>query len=259
MSLTTFSTFYYGHTITDSNQYLDFDEGGDELTATIAIGTYSLEEFAVAVKTALDAAGALTYTVSVNRATRVMTISAGSNFSLLVTSGSHVGVDAYSLLGFTGADQTGASTYSGDSASGSAFTPQFILQDHVSTDDNQGAIDETVNISASGTVVEVIKFGTEKFMECKIRYQTNIAQPSVGPITNNASGISQLRNFMQYLITKAPIEFMPDKDSPSTFQTFILESTGESQNGTAYKLRERYDLGLPGYFDTSLLKFRLIE
>ena len=53
MSITTYSQFFYGHTITESNYYLDFNEGSGELTAELNSGSYSLEDFATEVARAM--------------------------------------------------------------------------------------------------------------------------------------------------------------------------------------------------------------
>ena len=256
--ISTLSVFYYGYTITEDNLYLDFDEGGSELTAEISVGSYTPTEFAVALKTALDAAGALTYTVSFARATRYITISATGNFTIRSNTGTHVGTSPFSIMGFsTAANYTGAATYTG-TASGSSYEPQYLLQDYIASTDYQEAVDASVNKTASGRV-EVVKFGTQAFMECNIKFATDILQPSGGPITNSATGVSSLRSFLQYCVTKGPLEFMADKDTRSTYETMILESTPESQNGTGYRLKEMYDTGCAGYFQTGRLRFRVVE
>lgn len=255
--INTFSVFYYGFDVDGENNLIDFNEGGSELTAEVAVGSYTAEEFAVAVKTALDGAGALVYTVTFNRTTRLITIAASGTFSLLVSSGSHASNSAFGLLGFTGANRTGAATYTGNLVSGDMYEPQFKLQDYVSSEDLQQAVDATVNRTASGRV-EVVKFGTEKFMECNIKFITDISQDG-GVLKSNASGVTDARRFLRYLVTKGPIEFMPDIDDPTTFQMMILESTAENSTGVGYRLRELYDKNLPGYFETGRLKFRVLE
>lgn len=257
MSLSTFSSFYYDYQVTGSNFYIDFNEGAGELTAQVDVGSYSLTDFLIEVGEAMTAAGTQTYDVSVARATRLVTISATSNFDLLISSGSSVGNDLYSALGFTGADQTGTNSYTGSAACGSEYLPQFILQDHISSDDWQRNVDATVRKSANGTI-EVVRFGIEKFVQLNIKYATDKAGDE-SLILSNATGVADLRTFMQYLITKKPIEFMPDRDSPATFETLILESTQQDSNGLQYRLREMYDRGLPGYFETGPLKFRVVE
>lgn len=259
MSIETYSLFYYGMEITSSNQNLNFDEGGSELVAVIDPGGYTHTELATAIKTALDAAGALTYTVTFNRADRTYTIAATGSFSLLVSSGTQVGTGPFTLLGFTGADLTGAATYTGNTTAGSAYEPQFKFQSFVSNDDNQEKIDAQVNESATGDV-EVISFGTREIMELNIKFATNRDMSASGWVKNNASGVSNLRSFMQFAIKKAPFEIMEDIATKSSYKKVILESTPESQSGTGYKLKELSLSGGPtGFFETGLIRLRVLS
>jgi hypothetical protein len=257
MSLTTRSIFYYGFDSASDNNLLNFNEGSGELTATIDISSYSLTEYLEKVKNALDTAGTQVYSVSIDRDTRLVTISATSNFDLLVSSGSNVGNDPFSLLGFTGADRTGTNSYTGDTAIGTVYEPQFILQDHIASGNSQQSIDATVNRSANG-IVEVIRFGVEKFVQFNIKFITDLAQDGSCILTNNSSAVSEAQAFMQHITQKKPIEFMPDKSNRATFEELLLESTSNSPTGTGYELREQYNNGLPGYFDTGIMKFRVI-
>lgn len=258
MSLTTHSKWYYGHEITESNLSLSFDEGAGELIAELDVGSYTLEEYATEIARAMTAAGTQTYSATVNRTTRKITISATSNFDLLITSGTTAGSTTFTLAGFTGADVTGTNSYVGNTTSGSVYTTQFICQDYVSSDDFQGAAEATVHKAATGRV-EVVKFGTESFFELSLKFVTDRAMPSGAPIRENLSGVANLRTFMQYLITKNRIEFMPDEDTPGTYHNVVLEKTPEGDKGTAYKLKELYGRGLPGYFETGVLKFRVVD
>jgi hypothetical protein len=81
----TLSQFYYGHEVGFDNRYLNFSEnGGDELTAEIDPGSYSLTDFCSAVAAALNSASELyDYTVTVDRSTRIITISADGDFEIL--------------------------------------------------------------------------------------------------------------------------------------------------------------------------------
>lgn len=255
MSLSTRSSFYYGFVIDNDNYLMDFDEGGSELTAELNFGDYSLSDLLVELKRALEAEGALTYTVTVNRSTRKITIAASGTFSLLVSSGSHAS-NVYDTIGFTGSDRTSAATYTADSASGSSYLPQFNLQKYVPPEHSKKKNNVTIQESASSDV-EVVYFGNVQMMEADIQWATSIGQPSNGPITTNYTGVDDLNSFMTFAITKAPFEFMPDKDSPNTYYKVILESTPEEKNGTAYKLKENQRA--PGYYDTGTLIFRVIE
>lgn len=257
--LQSYSKFYYGFIIDDTNYQLNFAEGaGPELTAELNNGEYTLTTFLTEIKRALDDEGALTYTVTVDRDTRLITITTTSNFSLLVSTGTNAGNSPFDLMGFTGSDRTGASTYTGDSPAGSEYKPQFYLQSYISSDNWQQAADASVNKMASGNV-EVVKFGIEKFVQLQIRFATDIDQGCNGIIKNNSTGVEDLQDFMQYITQRIPIEFMPDETDTSEYQTLRFESSPDSTTGTGYRLKENYDRNLPGYFETSILKFRLVE
>jgi acylphosphatase len=257
--ITTFGKFYYGHTVGTSNRYIDFKEGaGPDLVATIDVGEYSLTDFIDKVSVALNNAGADTYTVTVNRTTRIITITSTGSFTLLCNTGVNSGQSAFSLLGFDAVDTGSASTHSGDFATGSEWVPQYKPQDNVDFDNNQMHIDGTVKQSTDGTV-EAVKFGTKKIMEANYKFITNTQQSSSSPILNDTSGVDNARAFLEYAVTKADLEFMADKDDPDTFTKCILESTSEDKDGLSFKLKEQYSQGLVGYYETGLLKFRKIE
>lgn len=97
--------------IDSTNNKLDFDEGGSELTATLSSGTYTLSELATELKTQLDAAGAATYTVSVSSDDKI-TIAATSAFSLLPQTGTNGLVSVLPLIGFKPKPGFGDNEYS---------------------------------------------------------------------------------------------------------------------------------------------------
>lgn len=254
--ITTHSRFYYGHTVTSENNALDFDEGAAELQATLTTGSYSLEDFASEVATALNAAGALTYTVTVDRATRKITIAATGNFTLLGATGTRIGIGVWSLMGFPSTDQSGAASYEGATGSGSQYRTQFILQDYIAEGDWIQAVEATVSKSASGQV-EVVNFGQEEFIQANFRYLTDQTMMAGAPI-RNVSAVSDFRTFMDYLITKGDFEFMPDEDDTATFVTVLLERTPLNDRGVGYRLKELYDIGLPSFYESGPLVFRVV-
>ncbi len=254
----TFGKFYYGHAVTNLNRRIDFKEGaGPALMATVDIGEYTLTDFLDAVSAALNLAGALIYTVTVDRSTRIITISATGSFTLLASSGSSIGQDPFNLMGFNAVDTSSATSHVGDFASGSEWVPQYMPQENVEFENNQMHIDGTVKQSTDGTV-EAVKFGTKKIMECNYKFITDIQQSANSPILNNLDGVLNARTFLEYATTKADLEFMPDKNDPSVFTKCLLESTAEDKDGLSFKLKEQYSEGLVGYFQTGLLKFRKI-
>ena len=256
MGISTKSKWYYGHEITKENYTIDFNEGAGALKAVLNVGIYSLTDFVTEVKRALDDAGNLTYTVSVNRDTRLITISAGSNFSLLTTSGASIGTSAFSLIGFSGADKTGANSYVGGSASGYEYKPQLELQKYVPFENNVKSSLATVNESASG-VVEVVSFGSIRYMECEVKWVTDQTIQSGAFIENDASAVANLRNFLAFAVKKGDMEFMPDRDTTSTFYKCILESTQASSNGVDYRITETAQL--QNWYESGKLVFREVN
>ena len=256
MSIDTFSAFTYGHTITEDNQFINFSENGvDELSAQIDIGAYTLGEFASKVAQAMNEVGTLNYTCVVDRSTLKLTIAADSNFWLYVTTGTNVSLSAYSLMGYT-TDRNNVASAEGDTISGSVYYPQFKLQRFVDFDENVSFKNSTVNESASG-VVEVVSFGEIKIMEAEIAIITSL-ETDGQHVRYNANGYQDALNFLHYIITKAPIEFIYDADNLGTSEIVdvILESTESDRNGTGIKLKELYATLAPKWFSAGLLKFR---
>jgi len=257
MSLEVRSRFYFGHSVSSINNAIDFDEGGSELQATLNSSDFTFEQFADEIKRVMDLAGALTYTVTVNRTTRIITIAATGVFTLRITSGTRFGTTAFALAGFSGADVSGSATYDGNNVSGSVFSPQFFLQDFLAKDDNSEAVQARINESSSGKI-EVIQFGSRQFVEMNIRWITNKSPTGNDLIQLDVNALANARTFMNDVVLKRPIEFMEDVADLSTFLKLQLERSPTSRNGTGFRLRERFDIPAPGYFDTGPLQFRVL-
>lgn len=250
--LNTMSKFYFGHFIDQTNNKLSFNDGTADKVASLNPGDYSLSEFIVEVARAMNAASNNSFNVSVNRTTRLVTISSGGNFELQISSGASA--NPYSLLGFTGSDLSGNNTYTGTNPSGSQFLPQVILQGFIDFSDDQQASYSNIARSADGTT-EAISFGTDRFMTCEIVYQTN-KNTSGSIIENQPNGADNLRTFMEYITQKRKIEFLPNRDAEG-FVKCIIETTNSSGKGTGFRLKE-YLSTAPGYFSSGKLKFREI-
>lgn len=256
MSISTFSAFLFGYNVTEQNNFIPFQEGVIEYLAELQPRGYTLTDFVTEVSRALNSAGQNEYTVTVDRNTRLITISADANFDLLLNS-IYSERDAYSLLGFTGADRTGNNSYEGDTATGSVYEPQFVLQKFISFDDERVAVDNTKNVSSSAKNVENIKFGDFNIMSLEIQYVTDKIQAPDSPILNNPTGKSAYRTFMNYITDLLPIEFIPDKTDFGTFEECLLESTPEAKDGSAYRIKPMRGLFL--HFESGKLTFRRIE
>jgi hypothetical protein len=258
MTIKTYSAFTYGHTITDDNKYIQFNEGAGEVTVELDIGSYTLGSFVNAIASKMNNAIGITnvYSAAIDRTTRKITISSTGNFDILAGTGSLVAVSAFSLMGFT-SDQTGSNSYEAQESSGSYFEPQFLLQSFVDFENNVKTIQSSINESASGSV-EVVSYGRVKFMECNVTFQTNISQGAGSVLKNDPNGESNLRNFLNYATTKAPIEFISDIDSPENFRDCLLDKTPESSKGVDYRVKELYSKGFAEYFESGKIVFREI-
>lgn len=254
-----FSIFYYGHEITNENLNLPFDEGSGELNATLTVGSNTLGEFIVNLQNALNAAAVTrVFSVSLNRSTRLITITADGTFDLLIGTGSTTGSSIFSLIGFTGStDLTGLSSYVGDSASGFAYEPQFKLQSYVDKRDWQESADASVNQSAAGDV-EVVRFGINQFYEFDIKFITNL-QMDGKFIKNKSNGLESARQFLQDITKRNKFEFMPNIDDRDTFDKVILESIPGSRTATGYKLKELFNQNLRDIYETGLIKLRVVD
>ena len=85
-----------------TNNKLDFSEsGGAEVTATITPGTYTLATLATEIKTQMDAAGTLTYTVTVDKDDKMTISVASGSFSLLPNEGSNSDNSILPIVGFS--------------------------------------------------------------------------------------------------------------------------------------------------------------
>ena len=261
--LDTRSKFYYGYAITGTpfNGSLNLNEGSGEILIEIPVGTYTLDTLVVALRNALLTQGTLDYSVSVDRSTRRITISATSNFDLLTNSGTQVGTSAWALLGFdTTADKTGMMTYTGESASGDEYRPQFFLQSYVDPEDFQSKQQSSKNVASNGTTVEVVNFGIGKFIEMDIKFITSRTDISDGVnILHNPSGLEDARRFFQDITELNEFEFIPDEANAGTFFRVILESTPDFNNGTGYKLKELFNQNLRDVYESGVIKLRVIE
>lgn len=257
MALETKCKFYYGIEIVTDNNTLDFDDGTGEISVVIPVGVYSPQEIALKIASLMTNAGSQTYSVTFNRSTRKLTIGASSNFEILIASGTHSATILYQTLGYTGgSDLTGASSYLAPSQCGYEFVPQFYLLDYVPVEHNVRSVQASINETATGSV-EVVRYGTKRFMECSMDLITNKKILDTTYWTYNPTGIEDALLFLNFATQKSKVEFMPDENKVNEYITLILESTEEDQTGIGFKLKEMLDLGT-GFYRTGKLIFREI-
>lgn len=256
MALNKYSKFQYGWEITTANRYIDFDDGSIK-SFMITVGKYSPTELAQELASKFNANSSLDFTVTYDSETRTFSISASANFELLFLTGTNNAETACAVFGFDKVDLSGDDSYVSDFASGLEYTPQFIIQSYMPTSNNRKAIDGIVNKSASG-VIEVIKYGNERFMSGEFLFITDIVQDSNSIIRTNRTGVADYISFIEWCTDKGTVKFFEDEGLDSS-QDLILESTDKDQKGLDYELIELYDRGLAEYFRSGKLTFRLVD
>jgi hypothetical protein len=256
MAVHTFSKFFYDFVVDADSLYISFSEGGGEIIGEVVQSSYAPSQGLYAVASAMNNVGSQVYSITMDRLTRLVTISSTGTFTLKVNTTS-VANNIFEKLGFTGADRTGANTYTGNLPIAKVYAPQFKLQDYMPSTTNLKSIDPTVRKTADGKV-EVVRFGTERFVEFSIKFATNKKMDGL-VIKNNPNGLEDLIAFMDFVITKAPIEFMPAELDPNTFEILRIEKTSDDKNGMSYSLDEQYKKNLPDVYESGKLTFRLVE
>jgi hypothetical protein len=259
MALSSHSLFYYGHKIDENNNLIDFTDspGGPEKTAELPVGSYTFTKFLEVVTAAINAASSLDWSFSIDRSTRIVTLTSSGAADLLFGTGTNFLNSPASLLGFDQVDVLNSTSFVGTSPSGSSWAPQFPLQDYKPKTVNKKLVNAVVTKSASGDNVSVQSFGVDRLIKFNAKYITN--NPTDGVLRNNPSAVEEAIAFMDYVVEKNPIEFIEDEDSPGVFDKVYLESSPNGSDGTSYELTEYYDRGLPEYFETGLLTFKVIN
>lgn len=249
------SVFYYGHIVEVTSNTLRIDEGSGDVDITLDVGRYSMTNYVEMVSRRINAELDQDYTISVERGTRLITISAALNFDMKVEDIFPLN-SGFPIMGFNGANLSGVNSYTGDSASGSAYFPQFPLQEYVDFDYNKEFADAAVNVTAEGQE-EVVSFGIQQYADFNIKGITNRHMPIGAPIENNETGVADAIAFLDYAIEKGPMEFMLDRNDRDDFTKCVLNRTTKSRIGTGYTLKEDFRIG--GFYETGKTTIKKVD
>jgi len=249
--------FLYGFDITQFNRFVNFKKvgGGAELTATLTIGNYTATSLMTELKKQMELIdGVNTYTWSINRSVnsgitnRVTVSTSGSYLSILFGTGTNAANSPFTMIGFAGSDLTGALTYTSISNCGTILIPEFPIQDYLPPDAyvNQ---DGSKNISAAG-IKETLVFAQMQFIQGQWKWITNFS---------NRTQYTEWVSFLKYATKQLKFEFTPSiYESTDVFYQVTLETTAADNNGMGYKLTQMRGDGLYRFYDTGVMKFRVI-
>ncbi len=250
MALRARSLFLYGLEVTTLNSSIDFQivSLGVQKSATVQLGYYSLTGLMAAIKAAMEAADpAHTYTVTADRTyssgtqNRITIATSGAFLSLLFATGTRAASSTASLIGFTAVNQTGATTYTGSSSSGTVLESTLNGYNYLSTD-HVRKVFGSLNISTTG-LKEAIVFQTQLFFQVQFKFE---------PASTVSSNWTPL---MTWMINQKPLEFTPEVSTPSAFYECTLEKTSSDGKGLSYQFKEQIPQ-FPNFYDTGLMTFR---
>jgi len=253
----THSKFLYGISVSTSTKYIDFEDGSNTFGVSISVGAKTPDDLISQIEEAMNGVGStVTFTVSFNRSTRIFTIAGDGSFNLLVSTGDNAASGIYSVLGIaTASDFTGVTSVVGSTAVGTYYQTQFKLQDFIHSDWNQTQRFSEVNKAASG-LTTMVTFGTDAIFEMSFKWLTDRVQQSSSPIRSGT--IATFISLMQWMTLKKPVEFFPDENDITDYYKVILDSSSESATGAGYKLNPKYGMNLIGYYDTGVMKMRIV-
>lgn len=253
MALSSSSLFLYGLEVTNLNQNLQFQivSGGTVYTAVLTPGFYSLTGLlSEVVKQMQSQDTAHVYTVTADRTlsggteNRVTISTTGSYLSLLFGTGTLVNSSCASLLGFPSVDQTGATSYTGTASAGTAVTTAWYGFNYVDPTMNQKVFGN-VNVSASG-IKEAIVFQQQKFIQVEYRYESKSRVASLWvPL-------------FVWMMQQRTFEFTPEITNPGTFYQVSFEKSAADAKGLAFMFTEMLSDGLPNYYKTGSMTFRVV-
>ncbi|MCK5127900.1 MAG: hypothetical protein KAR42_16705 [candidate division Zixibacteria bacterium] len=167
-----------------NNKYIDFDEGGGELNATLTEGNYNGNSLATEIKTQLDAVGAITYTVTYSESTGKFTIAGDANFKLMWKTGTKGSDNTDTHVGTT----LGFDDSADDDGAAATFTSDYVRihwpNAYIDVDCGSALAYDFVallahNISASATAITI--YGADD-----AAFTTNLVTDT---ITHNATNI----------------------------------------------------------------------
>lgn len=122
---------WYNYATNLENNTITIDEGGGPLVATVADGQYSAFTVISVLEAALNSAGALTYTVTIDQTTLRTTIAATGPFEILWNSGTLSYM--YKILGFDPVDTGSAASHTGTNSYNFSGPDSVLLKSTILT------------------------------------------------------------------------------------------------------------------------------
>lgn len=248
------SVFYYGLRITNENCGFDFSEGGSEISARLNNGDYTLETLKSEILRMLNEQGNNSYSINIDRDTRIIEILSDGDFELLISSGSQSLKSCWATIGFVyGSDLVGSDAYSGSVGAGKEYITQYPLKNYLSERDYRVKEDATFNVTPVG-IGQSVSFGNGARIRMNITLITNIIDLKNKNFYSNPSGIEDFLDFIDYCMDKSVVEFMENVDDRNYTSKVFLETTAQDRDAFTFTLTTL----AKDFYESGLLIFRKV-
>lgn len=247
----TYSQFVYGFEVTEgTNDKLDWVDTGSTFATTLDAGIYTAAELAAHIQTQMQADGTGTETCTFSFSTLKFTFGGTATFSLLWNSGANTGQTPGAILGFDEtADDTGATSYSSNSAVGTSpstaglwtmaepnmegNTPVTAAADGSSASLLQREIRASQNITDGGKL-ETIYFHTIKRVQIGFQALTSAEQ-------------TKMESFLDWIEQGKRFNWQPDKDSTNALR-LVLQNPTAINNEFTWLTRSEASYGVLSFY-----------
>lgn len=144
------------YTVTSSNNTFYWSEGSTAITCTLTPGFYTATSLASSLGTAMTSAGTQTYTISYSNITALITITAGSNFS--ITMGTNTTNSLASITGFNTNLSANTSQTAPNIVNLSPITALQVNIEHLSNFTDCSFNSSTFFIPVTGNPLDIIQY-----------------------------------------------------------------------------------------------------
>ena len=265
-ALNVHSKFVYGFEIDARNNYLDFKEGLVTFPLRIPRGKYSPFVLAKKIEQEINRVAANVYSVTYNYNTSEFYIlktpaSPFVSFSILDATGPNAAYSMAGVIGISGdvnsANVIGYGSHISSTfpVEGLTYSTQFPLQDYNDSESHKRLFDSVIN-TTYGNRKELVSFGDVSLIDMRLDWITNRLghDSSFGFLRDNAKGIEDARQFLNWLMYRGSVDFFKDESTSTPSHYLVLDG-----NSTEYFLKEKVAQGLPSYFSTDKLTMSVLK
>lgn len=252
----TYSRFLYGWetfaTGASQNNILDFVDNGTTYAATIPEGVYTPAEFAAEVQSQMRSeTGNSNQTCTFSFSTQKFTLGGTATFQLLWSSGANATETCAGLLGFDeSADDTGATSYTSDSAVGDTHSDMSIWT--MAEPNVPGTA--PVTAAADGSAASLLERQIRAFqnrtdgMKVETVYIDTAKAVQIGFRALTSAEQTNMEAFLDWIQEGKRFNWQPDKDSTNALRLVMIDPRQITPQFT-WQTRSEVDYGVLGFIE----------